>query len=103
MRRRGCDLRSAADPDPGGARVPDGAPTCGSNEEAPAKRLLQKNIKTYVIGLPGSEGTDVLDRVAIAGGTAPAGWTSNCFVSPSDSAALQNVFSNIATTVVTST
>lgn len=81
--------------------VTDGAPTCGMNEQAPAQRLLQKNIKTYVIGLPGAAGTAVLDNVAIAGGTAPAGCTQNCFISPMDSAALQMVFSNIATTVVT--
>jgi hypothetical protein len=83
--------------------VTDGAPTCGMNEQAPAQRLLQKNIKTYVIGLPGSAGTTVLDNVAIAGGTAPMGCTSNCYVSPSDPTALQMVFSNIATTVVTTT
>ncbi|HEX4339565.1 MAG TPA: vWA domain-containing protein [Polyangiaceae bacterium] len=82
--------------------VTDGAPTCGMNESAPAQRLAAKNIKTYVIGLPGAAGTTVLDQVALAGGTAAAGCTSNCFISPSDSAALQKVFSNIATTVVTS-
>jgi hypothetical protein len=81
--------------------VTDGAPTCGMNESAPAQRLLQKNIKTYVIGLPGAAGTAVLDQVAIAGGTAPMGCTQNCYISPMDSAGLQKVFSNIATTVVT--
>jgi hypothetical protein len=95
-----------ANPPPGNTvmvLVTDGAPTCGKNEEAPAQRLLQKGIKTFVIGLPGSgDGTDVLDRVAIAGGTAPAGCTSNCFVTPTDLASLQKVFSNIATQVVTS-
>jgi hypothetical protein len=83
--------------------VTDGAPTCGKNEEAPAQRLLKKGIKTFVIGLPGSgDGTDVLDKVAIAGGTAPAGCTTNCFITPTDLASLQKVFSNIATQVVTS-
>jgi len=81
--------------------VTDGAPTCGMNESAPAMRLLAKNIKTYVIGLPGANGTAVLDNVAIAGGTAPMGCTSNCFVSPSDAMALQKIFTNIATTIVT--
>jgi hypothetical protein len=81
--------------------VTDGAPTCGGNEQAAAQRLLMKNIKTYVIGLPGANGTTVLDNVAIAGGTAPMGCTSNCYISPTDSAGLQKVFSNIATTVVT--
>src|SRR5262249_33302562 len=32
--------------------VTDGAPTCGMNEQAGVQRLAQKNIKTYVIGLP---------------------------------------------------
>jgi hypothetical protein len=83
--------------------VTDGAPTCGMNEQAAPTRLLQKNIKTYVIGLPGAAGTTVLDAVAIAGGTAPMGCTTNCFVSPSDATALQQIFANIATTVVTTT
>jgi hypothetical protein len=83
--------------------VTDGAPTCGTNEDAPAARLLQKMIKTYVIGLPGANGTTVLDKVAIAGGTAPMGCTSNCFVTPTDANALKGIFANIATTVVTTT
>lgn len=37
----------------------------------PIAKLLQHGIKTYVVGLPGSElYADVLDRMAIAGGTA---------------------------------
>jgi hypothetical protein len=98
--------KSLATPPPGNTvmvLVTDGAPTCGANEEAPAQRLLQKMIKTYVIGLPGATGTAMLDKVAIAGGTAPMGCTTNCYVSPSDPNALKSIFANIATTVVTTT
>ena len=97
---------SLATPPPGNTvmvLVTDGEPTCGGNEQAPAARLLQKNIKTYVIGLPGSNGAPLLDAVALAGGTAPMGCTTNCYVSPSDANALKSIFSNIATTVVTKT
>lgn len=83
--------------------VTDGQPTCGSNESAPAQRLLQKGIKTYVIGLPGSAGTTVLDAVAIAGGTAPMGCTQNCYITPDNAMTLQDVLSHIATTVTMTT
>ena len=83
--------------------VTDGQPTCGSNESAPAAQLLQMGIKTYVIGLPGSAGTTVLDNVAIAGGTAPMGCTSNCYTSPDDAMGLQTVLGSIATDIVMTT
>ena len=42
-------------------------------------------------GLPGSgDGTDVLDKVAIAGGTAPAGCTTNCFITPTQTCLLRD-------------
>lgn len=41
---------------------------------APISELLAKNVKTYVIGLPGSEAYEAtLNRFAVAGGTARAG------------------------------
>ncbi len=82
----------------------DGQPNCGTNEAVVATRLQAKGIKTYVVGLPGaSEGTRVLDAIAQAGGTAPSGCTSNCFLTPTNSADLESVLSNIASTTVTTT
>ncbi len=80
----------------------DGQPNCGSNESAVAARLLtQKKIKTFVVGLPGArEGTTVLDAIAKAGGTAPQGCVSSCFLSPANPTDLQTVLANIASTTV---
>ncbi|MFC1643344.1 hypothetical protein ACFL5O_11795 [Myxococcota bacterium] len=83
--------------------VTDGEPTCGSNESAVAARLLEKGIKTHVVGLPGSRGARVLDQVAIAGGTAPPNCTSNCFLTPADGTELRESLASIATTTVTTT
>jgi hypothetical protein len=84
--------------------VTDGAPTCGSNESAVAARLLTKNIKTYVVGLPGVSGAaNLLDKIAIAGGTALAGCTSNCYLTPATGADFQKSLAGIASTVVSTT
>jgi hypothetical protein len=81
--------------------VTDGMPTCGSNESAITARLLQKNIKTYVVGLPGGSGIKLLDDVALAGGTAPRGCTSGCYLTPVDVTEFQQSLASIATTTVT--
>jgi hypothetical protein len=84
--------------------VTDGQPSCGMNESVIAERLLTKNIKTYVIGLPGSAGgVGILDQVAVAGGAITAGCTSNCFITPTDATTLEQALGTIATTVVTTT
>lgn len=95
---------SLASPPPGNTvltLVTDGQPTCGGNESAIARRLLAKSIKTYVVGLPGALGSAVLDAIAIAGGTAPTGCSSNCYLSPADPGSLQRALSSIATETVT--
>ncbi|HET9953651.1 MAG TPA: vWA domain-containing protein [Polyangiaceae bacterium] len=81
--------------------VTDGEPTCGSNEANIAAELLQKGIKTYVVGLPGASGAALLDSVAIAGGTAMQGCTRNCYISPSNPAAFQSALAQIASTTIT--
>lgn len=83
--------------------VTDGKPTCGANESAIAARLLRKNIKTYVVGLPGGAGVSMLDDVAIAGGTAPQGCTKDCYLTPVDATAFQSSLASIVTTTVTTT
>lgn len=58
----------------------DGAPNCFPDETMtmiptmpePARAagwLANKKIRTYVVGLPGADGVDVLNQVAVAGGT----------------------------------
>ncbi|MFZ5891398.1 MAG: vWA domain-containing protein [Myxococcota bacterium] len=81
--------------------VTDGQPTCGANEAGIAARLLMRGIKTYVVGLPGAQGAAVLDRIAIAGGTAPAGCTSACYYYPDNPGALEEALALVATRVVT--
>jgi hypothetical protein len=81
--------------------VTDGQPTCGSNETAIVARLLENDIKTYVVGLPGGAGATVLDSIAIAGGTAPAGCTSDCYLTPTDVTELQESLAGIVETTVT--
>jgi hypothetical protein len=52
--------------------APDGPLQCidGESTAAAAKRLAQAGIRTFVIGMPGSTPfEDVLDRIALAGGT----------------------------------
>jgi hypothetical protein len=80
--------------------VTDGEPTCGNTEAQIARRLLTKQIKTFVVGLPGASGSRALDQVAIAGGTAPANCTSNCYLTPTDAAALEKSLAEVATTIV---
>ena len=81
--------------------VTDGEPTCGANEADIAARLLTRGIKSYVVGLPGARGAEVLDRIAIAGGTAPAGCTSSCYLVPDDAQGLEEQLALVATRVVT--
>ncbi|MBN1653562.1 MAG: VWA domain-containing protein [Deltaproteobacteria bacterium] len=71
----------------------DGEPNCGTNPDN-VNNIIAKwatnGIKTYVVGLPGStEASDVLNRLAVTGGT-------DAFIEPSDPAALQARFSTIA-------
>jgi hypothetical protein len=80
--------------------VTDGQPTCGSNEPTIAARLLQRGIKTHVVGLPGAQGAAVLDAITLAGGTAPAGCASSCYMSPDDSQGLEQALALVATRVV---
>jgi hypothetical protein len=80
--------------------VTDGQPTCGANEAAIAGRLLAKRIKTYVVGLPGANGSRILDQIAIAGGTAPPNCTADCFMTPADGAELERSLAEVATTTV---
>jgi hypothetical protein len=55
--------------------VTDGAPTCfpaGATDSEPnrAKSWLDRNnVKTYVVGLPGADGVQLLNDIAAAGGT----------------------------------
>src|SRR5512145_538485 len=83
--------------------VTDGEPTCGANESVIAARLLKKSIKTYVVGLPGGVGVSLLDKVAIAGGTAAQGCKSNCYMTPASGGEFQKALASIVTTIVTTT
>lgn len=82
--------------------ITDGAPSCGSNESAIAARLRkERNIETYVIGLPGAaQAAPILDTIAIAGGTAPTACTAQCYLAPADANELKSALVKIATTTV---
>jgi hypothetical protein len=56
--------------------------------------LTDHNIKTYVVGLPGSMGVQVLQDIAYYGGT-------NTYITPDDPAVLQMELSKIVTETVT--
>lgn len=81
--------------------VSDGLPTDGGlcavgQMTSPARSAawLARGIKTYVVGLPGASGVQVLRDVAMAGGT-------NDYITPDNPATLQDALATIASSTVT--
>jgi hypothetical protein len=68
----------------------DGQPNCfpapgtitATEPERATNWLASKNIKTYVVGLPGAQGVEILNNVAVSGGTMQ-------YILPDDPAALE--------------
>lgn len=98
------DQANAALPDPSplvGQRavvvITDGAPTCTTNQAAilmPVQAMFSRGIKTYAVGLPGSQtAATLLDAIANAGGTGN-------YLSPGDPQALQDALAMIASNTV---
>jgi hypothetical protein len=75
----------------------DGAPTCDTVEAdilAPIEDMFTRDIKTYVIGLPGSAtAKTLLDAMAMAGGT-------TSYLSPSDPTALETALAQITSSTI---
>ena len=74
----------------------DGEPVCTDGMPAPQRAALwlSKGIETYVIGLPGAASSQLLNDIAVQGGT-------TAFLLPTDSAQLEQQLSKIAQTTVT--
>jgi hypothetical protein len=98
------DEANAALPDPSplmGQRavviLTDGAPTCTTGTNAilmPVQAMASRGIKTYAVGLPGSQAAStLLNAIAAAGG-------SGMYLTPSDPAALQAALAQIASSTI---
>ncbi len=77
--------------------VTDGAPTCDSEDQPVLDQVTQwaaAGIKTYVVGLPGSEGArNLLNQIAMLGGTMS-------YIDPADAADLEMRLSAIVSSTV---
>lgn len=79
--------------------VTDGQPTCGSQDQPVITQVTaweQQGIKTYVVGLPGSEGArNLLNQIAMVGGTMS-------YIDPANAADLQTRLETIVSSTVQS-
>jgi len=82
----------------------DGQPNClpdpmitmtptATEPERSASWLMNKKIKTYVVGLPGAAGVDILNNVAVSGGTMQ-------YILPDDPAALEQKLREVVSETV---
>jgi hypothetical protein len=79
----------------------DGQPNCfpaegmmtATEPTRAAAWLADKNIKTYVVGLPGAQGVDILNNVAVSGGTME-------YLLPDDPAALELKLKDVVSSTV---